>query len=111
MVSVNPAAKLVFLIKGVNIRAWLEKRKVRQSLALDIVLWPITLAMLVAATCLPRPARAFDAWQGRRGANALPMAAAWRMAAARDPLAPPAGIERPGNPQMYSNTLTIFCTP
>ena len=55
VVSVNLAAKLVFLIKGVKPRTWLEKRKARQSLTLYIVLWLITLAVLMVVIYL-RPA-------------------------------------------------------
>ena len=60
VVSVNLAAKLVFLIKGVKPRTWLEKRKARQSLALYIVLWLITLAVLMVVIYL-RPAPALGA--------------------------------------------------
>lgn len=48
VVSVNLAAKLVFLVKGVKPRTWLEKRKARQSLLLYIALWVFTLGLLIA---------------------------------------------------------------
>lgn len=52
VVSVNLAAKLVFLIKGVKPRTWLERRKARQSLGLYIAVWLITLAVLMVVIYL-----------------------------------------------------------
>lgn len=55
VVSVNLAAKLVFLVKGVKPRTWLEKRKARQSLLLYIALWVFTLGLLIAVIYARRP--------------------------------------------------------
>lgn len=49
IVSVNLAAKLVLLFKGVKPRTWLEKQKARQSMMLYIGFWVITLVILVGA--------------------------------------------------------------
>jgi uncharacterized hydrophobic protein (TIGR00341 family) len=49
IVSVNLAAKLVFLIKGVRPRTWLEQKKAKQSMWLYVLLWLVTLAILVWA--------------------------------------------------------------
>jgi uncharacterized hydrophobic protein (TIGR00341 family) len=46
VVCVNLAAKLVFLMKGVKPRTWLEKRKARQSMTAYIVFWLVTLLVL-----------------------------------------------------------------
>ena len=48
VVSVNLSGQVVFLIKGVRPRTWLEKRSARQSVALNIVAWVIGLAVLGA---------------------------------------------------------------
>jgi uncharacterized hydrophobic protein (TIGR00341 family) len=55
VVSVNLAAKLVFLIRGVKPRTWLDKRKARQSLTLYIALWLVTLAVLMVVIYLRPP--------------------------------------------------------
>lgn len=47
IVCVNLSAKLVFLIKGVKPRTWLEKQKARQSMASYIVFWLVTLTILI----------------------------------------------------------------
>ena len=52
VVCINLAAKLMFLLKGVKPRTWLEKRKARQSVAVYIVIWIVTLAILLAAIML-----------------------------------------------------------
>ena len=52
VVCVNLSAKLMFLFKGVTPRTWLEKRKARQSVAIYIVIWIVTLAILLAAIYL-----------------------------------------------------------
>jgi len=52
VVCVNLAAKVVFLIQGVRPRTWLEKQKARQSMAVYIMIWTITLAILVSAIYL-----------------------------------------------------------
>lgn len=52
VVCVNLAAKLMFLLKGVRPRTWLEKRKARQSFAVYILFWIITLGVLLTAIVL-----------------------------------------------------------
>ncbi len=47
IVCVNLAAKLVFLIRGVKPRKWLEIRKARQSLFTYLIFWAISLAVLI----------------------------------------------------------------
>ena len=49
VVSVNLAAKLVLLLKGVKPRTWLEKTRARQSILAYISFWVIILLILVAA--------------------------------------------------------------
>ncbi len=49
IVSVNLAAKITFLMKGVKPRTWLEKEKARQSMSLYLLFWLISLAVLLAA--------------------------------------------------------------
>ena len=48
VVSVNLAAKLVLIIKGVKPRTWLEKQKARQSMLAYISFWVVTLLILLA---------------------------------------------------------------
>ena len=48
IVSVNLAAKLVFLFKGVRPRTWLEKKKAKQSMWLYVAIWLVTLTVLVS---------------------------------------------------------------
>ena len=52
VVSINLAAKLMFLLKGVKPRTWLEKRKARQSVTVYIFIWLVTLAILLTAIIL-----------------------------------------------------------
>ncbi|MGA8050323.1 MAG: TIGR00341 family protein [Burkholderiales bacterium] len=52
VVCVNLAAKLVFLAKGIHPRTWWEKRKAKRALALYIVIWALSLALLVAVIYL-----------------------------------------------------------
>jgi len=52
VVCINLAAKLMFLLKGVKPRTWLEKRKARQSVTVYIVLWVVTLGILLAVMLL-----------------------------------------------------------
>ena len=52
IVSVNLAAKLVFLIQGVRPRTWFEKQKAQQSLLAYIVFWVVSLLVLIAAIVL-----------------------------------------------------------
>lgn len=49
VVSINLAAKLVFILKGVRPRTWLEKRQARQSVRLAVILWVVTLLFLLLA--------------------------------------------------------------
>ncbi len=52
IVCVNLSANLVFLVKGVRPRTWLEKRKARQSAVWIVLFWLIALVVLVAAVDL-----------------------------------------------------------
>jgi uncharacterized hydrophobic protein (TIGR00341 family) len=49
VVCINLAAKVMFLLKGVKPRTWLEKRKARQSVTLYFLIWVVTLAILLIA--------------------------------------------------------------
>lgn len=49
IVSVNLAAKLVFLLKGIQPRTWSEKEKAKRSMTIYIVVWIVTLLLLTAA--------------------------------------------------------------
>jgi uncharacterized hydrophobic protein (TIGR00341 family) len=49
VVCINLAAKVMFLLKGVRPRTWLEKRKARQSLTLYFLIWIVTLLILLIA--------------------------------------------------------------
>jgi len=48
VVCLNLAAKIGFLLRGVRPRTWLEQKKARQSTALSILIWIISLAVLAA---------------------------------------------------------------
>lgn len=48
IVSVNLAAKLVFLFKGVKPRTWLEQQQAKQSTRSYIVFWVLSLILLMA---------------------------------------------------------------
>jgi len=50
IVCVNLASKLVFLIRGIHPRTWLEKEKARRAMTVYIVGWLVTLALLVFVT-------------------------------------------------------------
>ena len=52
VVCINLSAKLMFLLKGVKPRTWLEKRKARQSVTVYIALWVVTLGILLAVMLL-----------------------------------------------------------
>ena len=52
VVCVNLSANLVFLVKGVRPRTWLEKRKARQSVVWIVLFWLIALVVLIAAVDL-----------------------------------------------------------
>lgn len=47
IVSVNLAAKVVFWIRGVKPRSWLEKQKANQSMVTYMVMWAISLVILL----------------------------------------------------------------
>lgn len=49
IVCVNLSANLVFLVKGVRPRTWLEKRKAKQSAVWIGLFWSVTLAVLLVA--------------------------------------------------------------
>ncbi len=46
VVSVNLAAKLVFLLKGIRPRTWFEKARAKRAMAFYLVGWLVTLAVL-----------------------------------------------------------------
>ena len=52
VVCVNLSAKLMFLLKGVKPRTWLEKRKARQSVSIYILIWIVTLGILLVVMTL-----------------------------------------------------------
>tara|TARA_Y100001936_G_scaffold157122_1_gene153404 strand:- start:1487 stop:2473 length:987 start_codon:yes stop_codon:yes gene_type:complete len=47
IICVNLAAKLVFLVRGIKPRSWLEKQKASQSMTTYLVIWIISLAILL----------------------------------------------------------------
>jgi uncharacterized hydrophobic protein (TIGR00341 family) len=47
IVSVNLAAKVVFWVRGVKPRSWLEKQKANQSMVTYMVIWAISLMVLL----------------------------------------------------------------
>jgi uncharacterized hydrophobic protein (TIGR00341 family) len=47
IVSLNLAAKLMFLIKGIKPRTWIEQKKAKQSMALYIIVWLLLLVFLL----------------------------------------------------------------
>jgi uncharacterized hydrophobic protein (TIGR00341 family) len=53
--SVNLAAQVVFLTKGVRPRTWLEKRKARQSTRLFFAIWIVLLTILATMIYLRDP--------------------------------------------------------
>ena len=48
IVCVNLSAKVVFLVRGIKPRSWLEKQKARQSITAYLVIWIFSLAILLA---------------------------------------------------------------
>jgi uncharacterized membrane protein len=48
IVSVNLAAKLVFLVKGIRPRTWAEKAKAKRAMTIYIMVWVVTLVLLSA---------------------------------------------------------------
>ncbi len=49
VVCVNLSAKVVFLVRGVKPRTWLEKRKAKQSTTTYLIIWIVSLLILLAA--------------------------------------------------------------
>jgi uncharacterized membrane protein len=47
IVCVNLAAKIVFWVRGVKPRSWLEKQKANQSMVTCLVIWVLSLAVLL----------------------------------------------------------------
>ncbi len=54
IVCVNLAAKIVFLVRGVKPRTWIEKRKAKQSMVTYMIFWILSLIILLAAIYLRR---------------------------------------------------------
>jgi uncharacterized hydrophobic protein (TIGR00341 family) len=52
VVCINLSAKLVFLLKGVRPRTWLEKSRARQSVTIYTAFWIIWLLILITAIIL-----------------------------------------------------------
>ncbi len=52
IVCVNLAAKVSFLFRGIKPRTWLEKQKARQSMAIYIIIWILSLTILLVAIYL-----------------------------------------------------------
>ena len=52
IVCVILAAKLVFLVKGVKPRTWLERSRARQSMVTYLTLWVTLLSILIAVIVL-----------------------------------------------------------
>ena len=48
IVSVNLSAKIVFLIRGIRPRTWLEKKQAKQSMTIYILIWILTLIFLLS---------------------------------------------------------------
>ncbi len=49
VVCVNLSGKLVFLLKGIKPRTWLEKRQARQSMTTYVIFWLVVLVILIIA--------------------------------------------------------------
>ncbi|MEJ2454473.1 MAG: TIGR00341 family protein [Candidatus Thiodiazotropha sp.] len=49
IVCVNLAAKIVFLVKGIQPRTWSEKTKAKRAMTIYILVWIVTLLLLTAA--------------------------------------------------------------
>lgn len=52
IVCVNLAAKIIFLLKGVKPRTWLQMEKARQSTRIYMIFWLLSLALLVGIILL-----------------------------------------------------------
>ncbi|MGA7181070.1 MAG: TIGR00341 family protein [Thiobacillaceae bacterium] len=48
IVCVNLSAKVVFLAKGIHPRTWWEKKKAKRAMAIYLLIWAASLALLVA---------------------------------------------------------------
>lgn len=48
IVCINLSAKIIFLLKGIQPRTWLEARKAKQSQKLYLLIWVVLLILLVA---------------------------------------------------------------
>ena len=55
LVCVLLAAKVVFLVKGVKPRTWIERNRAKQSLAIYVTLWAVLLSILIAVILLRSP--------------------------------------------------------
>jgi uncharacterized hydrophobic protein (TIGR00341 family) len=49
VVCVNLASKVVFLIKGIHPRTWVEKEKAKHATVVYVLVWVVTLLILLAA--------------------------------------------------------------
>mgnify|MGYP001052325349 FL=1 len=47
IVCVNLASKVVFLLKGIQPRTWLEKEKARRAMVIYVLVWLVTLLILI----------------------------------------------------------------
>ena len=47
IVCVNLASKIVFLLKGIRPRTWLEKEKAKRAMTVYVLGWMITLMVLI----------------------------------------------------------------
>ena len=54
IICVNLAAKVVFLVRGIKPRSWLEKQKARQSMTSYLVIWIISLSILLVVILFRR---------------------------------------------------------
>lgn len=52
LVCVLLAAKVVFLVKGVKPRTWIERNRARQSMAVSLGLWAVLLSVLIGVILL-----------------------------------------------------------
>jgi uncharacterized hydrophobic protein (TIGR00341 family) len=55
IVCVSLAAQIVFIIRGVRPRTWLEKTRAKQSVAVNLVIWIFMLAGLVVVIVMSDP--------------------------------------------------------
>lgn len=55
MLSLNLAAKLVFLAKGIHPRTWWERKKGRRAMLRCILEWILSLVLLVAPMFVRSP--------------------------------------------------------